>query len=221
MNHTPTIPTVFENDALIVADKPDGLSVIPERGDKSADLLSLLSKQTRAKLSAITLLDKNATGLILYAKTVEAGKFLARQSEDGSMQKIFIALLHGVTKDQRATVGAPLRKFGSGRMGVANTEGGMDASTEYRVMERFAHHTLVRLYPKTNRRHQMRVHMFSIGHPIVGDPLYGDPALQKPYAHMLLHCHELEFEIAPGEKKNITTPMPSYFGEIKKDLQRG
>jgi 23S rRNA-/tRNA-specific pseudouridylate synthase len=87
-------------------------------------------------------------------------------------------------------------------------------------MERFANHTLARVYPKTGRRHQIRAHLFSIGHPIVGDPLYGDPLLQKPYPHMLLHSHELEFEIAPGQKQNFTTPMPAYFGEVKKNLKR-
>ncbi len=136
------------------------------------------------------------------------------------MEKTYIALLHGATKEKKSSINSPLKKFGSGRMGVATNGSGMDASTKYEVMENFAAHTLVRAYPITNRRHQIRVHMFSIGHPIVGDPLYGDPLLQKPYPHLLLHSHELEFEIAPGQKQNLTTPMPVYFGEVKKNLKR-
>jgi 23S rRNA-/tRNA-specific pseudouridylate synthase len=213
-------PVVFENDNLIVVSKPEGVSSIPERGDDGADALSVLSKRLHRRLYAIYPLDKSATGLLIFAKNADTNTFLAAQFNAGKIEQTYIALLHGATKEKKAKITSALRKFGSGRMGVATGPGGLEAVTEYEVMERFAAHTLVRAFPKSNRRHQIRVHFFGIGHPIVGVPLYGDPSLQKAHPHLLLHAHELNFEIAPGEKQNMTTPMPAYFNDAKKDLPR-
>jgi RluA family pseudouridine synthase len=210
---------VFETDDLIVLNKPEGVSSIPERGDKKDDLSHALSRYAGKRLSPVYLLDKSVSGLIVYAKTPEVHGFLSGQLEAGTFTQTFIALLHGVTKEKKGSVNVPLRKFGSGRMGVASAGyEGLDASTRYEVMERFTAHTLVRISPLTNRRHQIRAHMFSIGYPVVGDPLYGDPLLQKPFPHLLLHAHEIGFESAPGQRQNITTPMPGYFGDVKKKL---
>jgi len=208
---TPSV--IFENDDLIAVDKPAGVASIPGRGDKNSDLQHLLSLHVRKKLFAVLHLDKAMTGITIFAKNTESNKFLLDQFVDGKGQT-FIALVHGVTKEKKGTIHTKIRKFGSGRMG-ADALRGMEAATRYEVMERFPAHTLVRINPLSDRRHQIRVHMFSLGHPIAGDPAYGDPKLQEGYPQILLHAHEISFLSAPGHKQHLTVPLSPAFTDVR------
>jgi 23S rRNA-/tRNA-specific pseudouridylate synthase len=98
-------------------------------------------------------------------------------------------------------------------MGV-DPAAGLPTVTRYKVMERFPAYTLVAVYPLTGRRHQIRVHLYSIGHAVVGDRLYGDQRLQKPFARIMLHARELEVESEPGQKVMIEAKLPASFTTI-------
>jgi RluA family pseudouridine synthase len=212
---TPFQPVVIlENDDVIVINKPADFASIPERDEKN-DLQHLLSKHAGKRVFAVYSLDKAVTGLMIYAKTAEAHKFISEQFNSGKLQKIYIALVHGSTKEKKGSITAAIRKFGSGRMGV-DTVRGVGALTKWEILERFPQHTLLRVYPETARRHQIRVHLFSIGHPIVGDPLYGDPKIQQPFPQILLHAHEIRFESAPGQEHHLTATLSPAFMEAKK-----
>ena len=115
---------------------------------------------------------------------------------DREVQKVYLALVNGLVKRREGRIGEPLREFGSGRMGV-DKENGKASLTRYRVREHFQAHTLLSVLPLTGRRHQIRVHLYSIGHPIVGDRRYGDRAAQSAYPRLMLHA------------RAITLPMPT------------
>ncbi len=207
------IPILFDSPELIAVDKPEGIASIPERDQTNEDLQTQLSKQIDARLFVVHRLDKGVTGVIVYAKNAETHKFLNDQFAARATKKRYMALVHGVMKDDEGTIDSPIRKFGSGRMGVA-AEGGMECATRYKVMERFAHHTLLSVTPFTGRRHQIRVHLYSIKHPVAGDRLYGDQKLQEGTARIMLHARELEIEIEPGKKLFIEAKLPPSFTAI-------
>lgn len=207
------IPILLETPGLIAVDKPEGIASIPERGGKGDDLLSMLSRQTGMRLFVVHRLDKGVTGVIVFAKNADAHRFLNDQFAGRTTKKRYIALLQGVVKDDAGTVDAPLRKFGSGRMGVDAAKG-LPSVTRYDVMERFPCYTLENVFPLTGRRHQIRVHFYSIGHPIVGDRLYGDRRFQNPFERIMLHARELEIETEPGKRTLIEAKLPASFTSV-------
>lgn len=210
---TADIPILLETTGLIAVDKPEGVASIPERGGTGDDLLSILSRQTGMRLFVVHRLDKGVTGVIIFAKNAESHKFLNDQFAGRTTKKRYLALVQGVMKDDEGTVEAPLRKFGSGRMGVDAAEG-LPSVTRYKVMERFPCYTLLSVHPLTGRRHQIRVHLYSLGHPVVGDRLYGDRRLQNPFDRIMLHARELEIEAEPGKPVLIEARLPASFTSV-------
>jgi tRNA pseudouridine32 synthase/23S rRNA pseudouridine746 synthase len=209
----PEIPIIFESPNLIAVNKPENLSSIPERDAKQEDLQTLLSKQIGARLFVVHRLDKGSTGVIVYAKNPDAHRFLNDQFAARKTKKRYMALVQGVVKNDDGLIETPLKQFGSGRMGVA-AEGGLASTTRFRTVERFPCYTLLDAHPLTGRRHQIRVHLYSIGHPIVGDPLYGELRLQKPFGRTMLHARELEIEIEPGNPLFLEAKLPPSFTVI-------
>jgi RluA family pseudouridine synthase len=207
------VPILFETSGLIAVDKPEGVASIPERGGKGDDLLSLLSRQTGMRLFVVHRLDKGVTGVIVFAKNADAHRFLNDQFAARTTKKRYLALVQGELPDDRGTIDAALRKFGSGRMGV-DAANGLSSVTRYEVLERFPCYTLVDVFPLTGRRHQIRVHLYSIGHPIVGDRLYGDRRFQNPFERIMLHARELEIEAEPGQRLLIEAKLPASFTSV-------
>jgi tRNA pseudouridine32 synthase/23S rRNA pseudouridine746 synthase len=164
----PMTQVLFENDDLLAVNKPEGLAAIPE-GDKGRDcLLSLLESAGTGRLYIVHRLDKEVSGVILFARNAAAHKHLNEQFRQRTVRKTYVALVHGVIAEARGIIDQPLRQFGSGRMGV-DRQRGKPCLTEFQ-----AAYTLVQAYPLTGRRHQLRVHFYSLGHPIVGDLRSGD-----------------------------------------------
>ena len=111
----------------------------------------------------------------------------------------------------------PLRQFGSGRIGV-DTARGKSSLTKYRVVERFDLTTLVQAFPKTGRRHQIRVHLYSIGHPIVGDRSYGDRATQEDFARLMLHAQKIILSLPSGTDLTVEAPIPGSFRTLLSEV---
>jgi tRNA pseudouridine32 synthase/23S rRNA pseudouridine746 synthase len=203
-----TIPILFENDSVLAADKPPGLSSNREAG--SGGLPGVLAAERGGILLPVHRLDKEAGGVILFAKTPDAHRFLNGAFERREVRKTYLALVHGRLKRNRGTVDMPIREFGSGRMGV-DAARGKPSVTEFEVEERFDAYTLVRVRPVTGRRHQIRVHLYALGHPIAGDSRYGDPSLRSLAPRLMLHALEIAFPLPEGGTATVASPPPPSF----------
>jgi len=206
-------PVLLENDDLLAVNKPEGLASIPE-GAKGRDcLLSLLESAGTGRLYIVHRLDKEASGVILFARNAATHKHLNEQFRQRTVSKTYVALVHGVMAENIGIIDQPIREFGSGRMGV-DRQRGKPCRTEFQVSERLAAYTLVQAHPLTGRRHQLRVHFYSLGHPIVGDRRYGDQAVQRAFPRLMLHAQEITFPLPTGEKVTVRAPVPESFWAV-------
>jgi RluA family pseudouridine synthase len=205
-----TIPVLFENEDIIAVDKPEKLASIPERNREKISLLKILNDNFQRRFFVVHRLDKQVSGVILFAKNPETHRHLNLQFEQRNVHKTYMALVHGTIEGDAGVIEAPLRRFGSGRMGEDRARG-KPCRTEFFVLERMPGYTLVRVNPLTGRKHQLRTHFFSIGHPIVGDTLYGDKSLQKTFPRMMLHALSIRFKSAAGDEIQIESPAGESF----------
>jgi 23S rRNA pseudouridine1911/1915/1917 synthase len=186
---------VYEDAALAVIDKPSGLVVHPAPGHPTGTLAdglkqrgttwSLLGGAERAGI--VHRLDRDTSGLLVVAKTEAAHRSLARQLSDRSLGRTYWALVHGGFREETGTIDAPIARHPRDRRRMAIVEGGREAVTDFRVVERLNGATVLELSLRTGRTHQIRVHLASIGHPIIGDAVYGraDPTLGRPALHAM------------------------------------
>lgn len=179
---------LYEDDNIISIDKPYGISTAHEKGKPT--LLSLLEEKYNKKFYTVHRLDKDVSGVIIFAKNEETHKYFSKLFENREVQKTYIALVHGIVENEEGIIDKPIRQFGSGRMGVDKVNG-KKSITQFQVLERRNTNTLLEIKPLTGRRHQIRVHLYSIGHPVVGDKMYGDKTLQVSYPRLMLHASEL------------------------------
>jgi 23S rRNA pseudouridine1911/1915/1917 synthase len=168
---------VHEDDAILVVDKPAGLVVHPGAGNRQGTMLNALLHHARElarvpRAGIVHRLDKDTSGLLVVAKTVEAHTELVRQLAARAVTREYRALVHGRVSGS-GTIDAPIGRHPVARTRMAVTARGRAARTRYRVVERFGAATLVGVTLETGRTHQIRVHMRALGHPVVGDPTYG------------------------------------------------
>nr|WP_294973767.1 23S rRNA pseudouridine(1911/1915/1917) synthase RluD [uncultured Pseudomonas sp.] len=168
---------VYEDDQILVINKPAGLVVHPAAGHASGTLLNALLHHVPdiinvPRAGIVHRLDKDTTGLMVVAKTLEAHTNLVAQLQARSVSRIYEAIVTGVIVSG-GTVDAPIGRHGVQRQKMAVVDAGKVAISHYRVLDRFRAHTHVRVKLETGRTHQIRVHMTHIGHPLVGDPTYG------------------------------------------------
>ena len=168
---------VYEDDAILVINKPAGLVVHPAAGNWSGTLVNALlhykpELELLPRAGIVHRLDKDTTGLMVVAKTLEAHNKLVEQLQARDVSREYLALVHGKVV-AGATIEANIGRHPVDRKRQAVTEGGKEAITHYRVEERFPHHTLLRVSLETGRTHQIRVHLSYKHLPIVGDPVYG------------------------------------------------
>ncbi len=172
---------VFEDDDLLVVNKPTGMVVHPSKGHLTGTLVNgllyhvnTLSEGTAyVRPGIVHRIDMDTSGLLVVAKTNEAHQKLAEQLENHTMEREYYALVHGVISHEDGTIDAPIARMHIDRKKRTVAEGGKHAITHFEVVERFKNYTLVKLNLETGRTHQIRVHMKYIGHPVVGDPMYG------------------------------------------------
>jgi 23S rRNA-/tRNA-specific pseudouridylate synthase len=139
-----------------------------------------------------------------------AHKYLNEEFFARNVHKTYRALVIGTIKEEKGTIEKNIRQFGSGRMGV-DERNGKPSLTNYEVIKRFDKHTLIKAYPVSGRRHQIRVHLYHIGHPVAGDMLYGDRTVQKNYPRLMLHAERIRFKSRAGREIEISSDVPELF----------
>jgi len=217
----------YEDDDIIVINKPKGLIVHPSASTKEHTLVEgvlyhchdLSGINGVMRPGVVHRIDKDTTGLIIMAKNDRAHQFLADQLADKTMNRKYYALVHGVIPHDNGTINAPIGRNPLDRQSMAVTDkNGKEAITQFFVRERFNKHTLIECHLKTGRTHQIRVHMQYIGYPIVNDPKYA-PKRQRGDGQ-LLHAFELTF-IHPTTKERMTinAPLPDNFKDYLNKLR--
>jgi RluA family pseudouridine synthase len=211
------IDVLFEDEDILAVDKPEGLAVVPERDITRPCLKAMLAQQVPYKPYVVHRLDKEVSGVMLLAKNAQAHRTLNDQFNTHQVHKTYLALVHGGMEQDEGTIDRPIREFGSGRMGI-DVQRGKPSVTKYKVLDRLAGYTLLEAHPITGRRHQIRVHLYSIGHPIVGDIHYGDKALQGLFGRLMLHALKVTFTAPSGQKRAIGSPVPESFKQVLEAL---
>lgn len=213
----PSVRVLFETDDYIAVDKPEGVVSLAEAG--LGGLPELIKPHYPGRLFPVHRLDRGASGVIVFAKNAAAHRHLNGEFDRREVRKTYLAVVDGVTSSNHGQINAPLREFGSGRMGV-DPKRGKPSSTEWKLAERLDGATLVRVSPATGRRHQIRVHLYHIGHPILGDLRYGDRARQERFPRLMLHALSLEFVLPSGERITVEAPPSPSFEEVVAGLRR-
>jgi tRNA pseudouridine32 synthase/23S rRNA pseudouridine746 synthase len=207
------VAILYEDDDLLAIDKPEGLVAVPDRRGRGDSLFETLCAERGEKLYIVHRIDRETSGVIVFARNVGTHRRLNRQFETRSVEKVYLALAYGDIGEDQGQIDKPLRQFGSGRIGVDDRHG-KPSSTEFRVLQRLEGFTLVEARPRTGRRHQIRVHLYGIGHPIVGDPLYGDRGVQRFYPRLMLHARRLTLDYPPGRRLTLEAPIPESFDRV-------
>ena len=213
---SPVPRILFENDDILAVDKPEGIVSIS--GATCAGLPELLRDVVPGKLLPVHRLDKDVSGVIVFARNAEAHRHLNGEFDRRAVKKTYIALTHGVIDKNRGLINKPIREFGSGRMGVDPVRG-KPSTTEFKVIDRLKAFTLVKAFPATGRRHQIRVHFYSIGHPVVGDRKYGHAAAQEQFPRLMLHALAIDFRLPSGEPLSVEAPVPKSFEDVLAGLR--
>jgi len=211
---------VFEDEDVIVINKPKGLVVHPAPGHSDGTLVNALLYHCGSSLSGIGgekrpgivhRLDMDTSGLIIAAKNDMAHLSLTAQLSDRSLSRVYEAVVLGRFKEDSGTVDAPIGRCPSDRKRMAIVPDGRSAQTDWEVIARYERYTHVRCILRTGRTHQIRVHMASIHHPLLGDGVYGGP-VDKGMDTQCLHARFLKF-VHPrsGESIELETELPAYF----------
>lgn len=170
-----TLRIIVATPAVVVVEKPCGVSVIPGRGEPpGADVKALLARQLGQTVWTVHRLDRDTSGVLVFALDAPTHRALSMALEAGEVEKSYVALVAGVPKVDKWTTTAALVEGRKGRMRTAREgEAGKESATSFEVVERFAAATCVRAFPKTGRTHQIRVHLAHSGFPLLADPKYG------------------------------------------------
>ena len=207
----PTTPldVLHEDAQLIVVNKPSGLLSVPGRGEHLADCLLTRVQAAFPQALLVHRLDRDTSGVMVFAQSPHAQRHLSLQFEKRQTRKTYVARVWGRVAEKTGTVDLPLIVDWPNRpLQKVDFEQGKPAVTEWRVQRYEDNTTRLRLYPKTGRSHQLRVHMREIGHPILGDPFYATgPARDAP--RLMLHAESLRVNHPDGGKGlNITAKAP-------------
>jgi 23S rRNA pseudouridine1911/1915/1917 synthase len=206
---------VYQDNDIIVVDKPPGLTVHPAPGHPSGTLVNaLLAVCPDLQGIAGTLrpgivhrLDKDTSGLLVVAKNDRAMRALQAQLAERRVHKTYLALVVGVPKPREGQIEAPIGRNPRNRKKMAIVEGGREATTRYKVREELPGHALLEVEPVTGRTHQIRVHLAAIGHPILGDRVYGRPS--PLIDRQFLHAWKLAFGMPLGGRQvEFESPLP-------------
>ena len=229
---------IFENDGFIVLNKPSGLLSIPDRFGKDPSLKSILAERYD-KIFTVHRLDKDTSGIIVFAKEEESHKYLSKLFEGRSVEKYYLGLVSGLLMTKEGNIDAPIMEHPGKTTLMMTHKKGKPSSTDYKVLDEFGLYSWVEFQIHTGRTHQIRVHMKHIGNPIVCDSLYGDgqPVLlstikrkfklsksefeERPLLNRLaLHSHRLNFTGLDGEQYKFEAPLQKDLKALLQQLKK-
>jgi RluA family pseudouridine synthase len=210
------------DDSILVVNKPAGIPVLPDGWKKDAPYLVKQLEEQFGKVWVVHRLDKITSGVLVFARTAEAHRILNIQFERHETQKVYHAILVGTPAWDEHTARHPLRiNIGHKHRTMVDHGNGKPSETHFHVLERFAGYSLLKAIPGTGRTHQIRVHAYALGYPLLGDTLYSAPETD----HILrpaLHAHSLTFtHPVTGERLTFTAPYPKDFVEALEKLRAG
>ncbi|GHN35645.1 RluA family pseudouridine synthase [Lactobacillus delbrueckii] len=219
---------VYEDEDVIVVNKPQGMVVHPAAGHPSHTLVNALLYHTRDLADSpegfrpgiVHRIDKDTSGLLMVAKNAAARESLEKQLAAKSNKRQYLAIVHGNFAEEEGTIDAPIGRNPKDRKQMAVVEKGKSAVTHFKVLEQYQGYSLVECQLETGRTHQIRVHMAYIGHPLAGDPLYG-PRKTLPGHGQFLHAKTLGFEQpSTGEWLEFSVQPPEIFQQTVADLRK-
>ena len=231
---------IFENDQFIVLNKPAGVLSIPDRTQSEPSLKDMLIEKY-GSIFTVHRLDKETSGIILFAKNETAHQYFSKQFEDRSMEKYYLGLVHGTLEKATGSIDAAIMEHPALKGVMVVNKKGKPSLTDYELAEALGKFSLVKFRIHTGRTHQIRVHSKNIGHPIACDPLYGDgkpvllSSIKKKYKlskhdeeerpilnRVALHSYELKFKDAAGQEFDLTAELPkdirALIQQLKKNL---
>lgn len=222
---------LYEDEDVLVVNKPKGMVVHPSAGHTTGTLVNAIMAHCKENLSGINgvlrpgivhRIDKDTTGALLVCKNDNAHRDLAMQLKEHSIKRRYRAIVVGVIKENEGTIEGPIGRHPVDRKKMAiNYKNGKEAVTHYRVLERFPNATYVECRLETGRTHQIRVHMTSIGHPLLGDEVYGSGRNPYHLQGQTLHAMILGFvHPSTGEYMEFTAPLPEYFEKLLEKLRK-
>lgn len=223
------LDVLYEDGDVIVVNKPKGMVVHPAPGHMNGTLVNALMYRLGDSLSGIGgvlrpgivhRIDRDTTGSLIVCKNDAAHRCLAEQLEEHSINRIYKAVVNGNIKDDSGVIDAPIGRSKSDRKKMGIVPDGKRAVTHYEVLERFGDYTYVACKLETGRTHQIRVHMASLGHPVLGDEVYSSGKSPFKTVGQTLHAEVLGFKRpSDGEYVEVAAPLPEYFEKILRALR--
>ena len=223
------LDVLYEDEYIIVVNKAKGMVVHPANGNYTGTLVNALLYKCKDSLSGIGgekrpgivhRLDKDTSGVLMVAKCDKAHINLSDQIKEHKVKKTYIALVKGIVKDNEATIDMPIGRSKKDRKKMDIDKNGKNAITHFKVLKRYQGYTLLKVNIETGRTHQIRVHLSTIGYPIVGDMVYSTGKNEFNVEGQMLHAWRIEFtHPITGEKMNIEAPLPQYFEDVLKKLE--
>ncbi len=222
------LDVVYEDDDLLVVDKPAGMVVHPAPGHAGGTLVNALLARCpdlagiggELRPGIVHRLDKETSGLIVVAKHERAHRWLAAQLKARQMDKRYLALVDGAPATATGTIDAPIGRDPRHPQRMAIVASGREALTHFHLLRRYRHHCLLEVRPVTGRTHQIRVHLASIGCPVAGDRIYGRRQPTLPLARHFLHAARLTFRLLSGQTRTFEAPLPPDLQLVLDRLER-
>jgi 23S rRNA pseudouridine1911/1915/1917 synthase len=228
---------IFENEYFIAVNKPAGMLSIPDRTQSEPSLKDMLLEKY-GTIFTIHRLDKDTSGIILFAKDETTHKYFSSEFEKHSIEKYYVGLVHGVP-NKSGSIDAPIMEHPALKGQMVVNKKGKPSLTDYELMEGLGKYALVKFRIHTGRTHQIRVHAKNIGHPIACDPLYGDgkpilvSSIKKKYKlskqeeeekpilnRVALHSYQLIFKDSTGNDFNLTAELPKDIRALVQQLKK-
>ena len=220
---------LYEDEDILIVDKPKGMVVHPAPGHYSGTLVNAVMFHCKDNLSGINgilrpgivhRIDKDTTGSLIVCKTDAAHQFIAAQLKEHSITRKYRAIVHGMSAEE-GTIDAPIGRDEKDRRKMAiNAKNGKPAITHYKLLKTFREYSYIECSLETGRTHQIRVHMASIGHPILGDMVYGNRKTNYHLEGQTLHAMTIGLKLpSTGEYLEVSAPLPAYFEHLLEILE--
>lgn len=227
------IEIMYEDEDILVVNKPKGLVVHPGNGNPDGTLVNAIMAKCKDGLSGIGgeirpgivhRLDKDTSGLLIVAKNDKAHITMSEQIKNRQVKKTYIALVKGIITEREATINMPIGRSTKDRKKMAVTKDGKEAITHFKVIKRYQKaettYSLLEVKIETGRTHQIRVHMAQIGHPVIGDMVYSNGKNEFGVEGQCLHAQKLAFKHpTTGKQIEIEAPLPTYLQDILEQLE--